>query len=97
VIKSLAEHKIEGLGITSVIIPNTVTSIGTSAFEGNNLANVTIPSSVTTIEVDAFKNNPSIVITNNSSIENTEDVWGNIVGSIAEIIINNNVISVKSN
>ena len=97
VIKSLAEHKIEGLGITSVIIPNTVTSIGTSAFEGNNLANVTIPSSVTTIEVDAFKNNPSIVITNNSSIENTEDVWGNIVGSIAEIIINDNVISVKSN
>ena len=97
VVKPLADIIVEGLGITSVIIPNTVTSIGTSAFEGNNLANVTIPSSVTTIKGNAFKNNASIVITNNSSIENTEDVWGNIVGPVAEIIINDNVISVKSN
>mgnify|MGYP000678740114 CR=1 FL=1 len=97
VIKSLAVHNpIEGLGITSVIIPNTVTSIGWHAFEGNNLINVEIPSSITAISNYAFANNPNIVITNNSSIENTVDVWENIVGSVAEIIINDNVISVKS-
>ena len=84
---------VEGLGITSLVIPNTVTSIGRHAFEGNNLINVEIPSSVTSIGNYAFKNNPNIVIINNSSIENTEDVWGYIVDN--SVIINDNVISVK--
>ena len=98
VIKSLAaQAPIEGLGITSLVIPNTVTSIGRHAFEGNNLINVEIPSSVTRIDYHAFAGNPNIVITNNSSIENTVDDWENIVGSVVEIIINDNVISVKSN
>ena len=48
---------IEGLGITSVIIPNTVTSIGSYAFKGNKLTNVTIPSSVTLIAASAFEDN----------------------------------------
>ena len=86
----------EGLGITSVIIPNTVTSIGVSAFVGNKLTNVEIPLSITRIGYHAFAGNPNIVITNNSSIENTVEDWENIVGSVAEIIINDNVISVKS-
>ena len=90
-------NPLKGLGITSLVIPNTVTSIGTSAFEGNNLTNVTIPSSVTTIEGNAFKNNPNTVITNNSSIENTQYVWGNIVDVKSDaVIINNNVISIDS-
>ena len=98
VIKSLAAHApIEGLGITSVIIPNTVTSIGRHAFEGNNLINVEIPSSITAISNYAFANNPNIVITNNSSIENTVDVWENIVDVKSDaVIINNNVISIDS-
>ena len=80
-----------------LIFGNKVTSIGTSAFEGNNLTNVTIPSSVTTIEGNAFKNNPNIVITNNSSIKNTVGVWEDIVGTlVSTIIINGNVISIKS-
>ena len=93
-VKPLAAGMSIGLNITSVVIPSTVTSIGRRAFEDNKLTNVTIPSSVTTIKVDAFKNNPNIVITNNSSIENTEDVWGYIVDN--SVIINGNVISVKS-
>ena len=99
VIKSLiAIRELEGLGITSVVIPNTVTSIGTNAFEGNKLTNVTIPSSVTSIGKYAFKNNPNIVITNNSSIGNTKKVWKNILFSVDDdnIIINGNVISIKS-
>ena len=43
-----------GLGITRVVIPNTVTSIGIGAFAGNQLTEVTIPSSVTSIGRNAF-------------------------------------------
>ncbi|MDD7630561.1 MAG: leucine-rich repeat protein [bacterium] len=98
VIKSLsAPAPIEGLGITSVVIPNTVISIGRNAFEGNDLTSVTISSSVTSIDDYAFKNNPNIVITNNSGIENTKVVWENIVDVMSDaVIINNNVISIDS-
>jgi hypothetical protein len=41
-------------GLTSVMIPNSVTSIGDSAFIGSYLRNVTIPSSVTNIGTFAF-------------------------------------------
>ncbi|CCY45238.1 putative uncharacterized protein [Clostridium sp. CAG:1193] len=79
-----------GLGITSVVIPSTVKSIGQSAFKNNKLTEVTIPSSVTSIGDWAFAGNQGITIINNSSIENSRDVWDNIVGSCS---INGNVIT----
>ena len=63
VVKPLGDYNFTGLGITSVIIPNTVTSIGMFAFAFNNLINVTIPSSVTLIGDRAFRNNQIISIT----------------------------------
>jgi hypothetical protein len=41
----------------SVIIPDSVASIGAGAFFGNQLASVTIPNSVTSIGIDAFAGN----------------------------------------
>ena len=81
---------VTGLGITSVVIPNTVTSIGDYAFKNNKLTEVTIPSSVTSIGDWAFAGNQEITIINNSSIENSSDIWDNIVGSCS---INGNVIT----
>ena len=87
---------IEGLGITSLVIPNTVTSIGRHTFEGNKLTNVEIPSSITEIGNYAFAYNPNIVITNNSSIENTVGVWKNIFGvSVCNVAVEGNVINKK--
>ena len=79
-----------GLGITSVVIPSTVKSIGQSAFKNNKLTEVTIPSSVTSIGDWAFAGNRGITIINNSSIENSIDVWDNIIGTCS---INGNVIT----
>ena len=57
----------KGLGITSVVIPNTVKIIGDMAFERNHLTSVAIPSSVTSIGYRAFyKNNLTSVTIPNS-------------------------------
>ena len=57
-----------GLGITSVTIPNSVTSIGNSAFFGNKLTSVTIPTSVTSIGNDAFGGNQLTSVTIPTSV-----------------------------
>ncbi|MDR0683957.1 MAG: leucine-rich repeat domain-containing protein [Spirochaetaceae bacterium] len=61
-----------GLILTSVVIPNSVTYIGGSAFSGNRLSSVVIPDSVTGIGNYAFFGNQltSVVIGNNVSIGN---------------------------
>ena len=47
----------EPIGITSVLLPEGLESIGSSAFEGNNLKTITIPSTVTNIYGYAFMDN----------------------------------------
>ena len=57
-----------GLGITSVIIPDTVTSIGIRAFASNKLTSVTIPNSVTSIGNYAFYGNKLTSVTIPNSV-----------------------------
>ena len=57
-----------GLGITSVIIPNTVKIIGKDAFRENKLTSVTIPTSVTSIGNSAFYGNNLTSVTIPTSV-----------------------------
>ena len=47
-------------GLTSVVIPNGVTTIDIHAFYNNQLSSVTIPSFVTLVYCTAFNNNVTI-------------------------------------
>ena len=58
----------DGLGITSVVIPSTVKSIGDRAFVNNQLTEVVIPSSVTSIGDSAFFNNQLVSLTISGSV-----------------------------
>jgi len=50
--------------LTSIILPNSVTSISHASFSNNNLTNIVIPNSVTSIYGIPFTTNPitSIII-----------------------------------
>jgi len=54
--------------LTSVTIPNSVTSIGGGAFQGNQLTSVTIPNSVTSIGGGAFSSNQLTSVTIPNSV-----------------------------
>ena len=70
-----------GLGITSVTIPNSVTSIGNSAFFDNHLTSVTIPTSVTSIGKGAFYkyNTSNLNLTKIINKTGRSFNWGDIV------------------
>ena len=79
----LAIYTPVGLGITSVIIPDTVISIGNYAFYGNKLTSVTIPNSVTSIGNSAFFKNDSSNPNLTKIINKTGNAfnWGSIVSA----------------
>ena len=89
--------------LTSITLSDGVTSIGNRAFENNQLIEVVIPSSVTSIGWGAFAKNQGTTITNNSIIENSSDVWNEIVSGATAChnfyvdSITDNVIKISQN
>jgi hypothetical protein len=70
----------EGDKLTTVTIPNSVTSIGASAFNGNLLTTVSIPNSVTSIGGYAFSENllTSVTFLGNAPTDGGDGFSGNI-------------------
>ena len=84
--------------ITNLIIPNSVTSIGSSAFEGcSGLTSVTIPNSVTSIGDYAFYGCPGLtsVSIGNSVTSIGYDAFRNCSG-LTSVTIPNSVTSIGS-
>jgi len=72
------------LDLTSVTIPNSVTTIEPGAFAFNQLTSVAIPNSVTTIGESAFSNNQLTSVEIPNSITSIEDsvFWENQLTSV---------------
>ena len=102
-VTSIGNYAFANNQLTSVTIGNNVTNIGSYAFSSNQLTNVLIPNSVKTIDRGAFADNQGITITNNSIIENSSDVWNEIVGGASSCgnfyvdSITDNVIKISQN
>mgnify|MGYP004521407839 CR=1 FL=1 len=60
-------------GCKNTVIPNTVITIGGSAFYGNNLTSITIPDSVITIKNNSFSDNNLTNITIPESVTSIEN------------------------
>lgn len=87
-----------------VVLPGTVTTIGTSAFENTNVKYVYIPNSVTNIKTKAFANSkivsaniPSNATMENSAFDNTPATskkdnvyYGNAILRVIDIDLENN-------
>jgi hypothetical protein len=82
-----------GKGLTSVIIPNSVTIIGRYAFAYNQLTSVTIPNSVTTIGDSAFWSNQLTSVTIPNSVT-TIEVWAFASNKLTSVTIGNGVTTI---
>src|SRR5574344_853217 len=79
--------------LTSVTIPNSVTSIGEYAFASNQLTSVTIPNSVTSIGIGAFAYNQLTSVTIPNSV--TSIVPGTFLeNQLTSVTIPNSVTSI---
>jgi len=67
-VTGIADRVFENRGLTSVTIPNSITSIGANAFANNQLTRITIPNSITTIGANAFANNRLTSVTIPNSV-----------------------------
>ena len=82
--------------LTSVVIPDSITTIGATAFANNNLTEVTIPNSVTSMGSGAFSYNPieKLTLSRNLTTIPEDAFYGS---NLTEITIYEQVTSIGKN
>ena len=83
-VTEIKQGAFQGKGLTSITIPNSITSIGGQAFYKNQLTSITIGNGVTSIGYDAFNSNKltSITIPNNITFIGTGAFANNLLTSV---------------
>ena len=97
---SIRDHAFsECTGLTSITIPNSVTTIGTGAFDGcTGLTSITIPNSVTTIGSGAFNGCTGLTsITIPNSVTTIEPIAFSGCTGLTSITIPNSVKTLEGN
>ena len=77
-------------GCKNTTIPNSVTSIGNTAFEGSGLTSITVPNSVTSIEYDAFHNCSgleTIVVNSGNTVYDSREGCNAIIETASNTLI----------
>jgi len=82
-------------GLTSVVMPNSLTKIDTCGFEKNLLTSISIPNSVTSIGGSAFKTNKltSLIIPSSVKIIGGSAFWDN---DISDLVLNEGLETIES-
>lgn len=83
-------------GITSITIPETVTTIAGAAFWESSLSEITIPSSVTTIGESAFENTNLTEIVIPESVLSLGDDVLSLCASLESVTLNNNPTAIPA-
>ncbi len=93
---SIVDWAFRGSGLTSITIPNNVTSIGRGAFKDcTSLTSITIPNSVTSIGMEAFKDCTSLTsITIPESVTSIDEYTFYNCDGLTSITIPNSVTSI---
>ena len=90
---AIGNDAFRNLGLTNIVIPNSITNIGISAFRENYLTSVTIPDSVTSIGNGAFENNQLTSVTIPNSVTSIGD-WAFRNNQLTSVTIPNSVTSI---
>ena len=90
---AIGNDAFRNLGLTNIVIPNSITNIGISAFRENYLTSVTIPDSVTSIGDYAFGENQLTSITIPDSVTSIGD-WAFRKNQLTSVTIPNSVTSI---